>query len=132
MVPNGINSVAHDTSFIMPRAAHFSHGQMVNVLSHWFPSFEMAKLQWDPGIQTSSSIYLWLQGLTVRIAIEKSLSCLSIPELTKWQCQVASASFVWDLGTMFPWYKPKWWFLFIEEKISGHNNIKFYGILLFG
>ena len=76
---------------------------------------------WDPGIGAPSSMYLRLQGLTARIATEKSLSWLPIPELTKWQSQVASASFVWDPDTMLLWYKPKWWLLFIEEKISGHN-----------
>ena len=87
-------------------------------------------VQWDPGILTPSSMYLWLQGLTARIATEMPLSWLPIPELAKWQSQVTCASFVWDPGTMLLWYKPKWWLLFIEEKISGQKNLQFYGIAL--
>ena len=64
------------------------------VLRH--PTDRELHIAWVPRITigTPSSIYLWLQGLTVRIATGKPLSWLPIPELTKWQCQVARASFV--------------------------------------
>jgi hypothetical protein len=91
-------------------------GHMVTLLSFWSPSFEMAKLQWEPGVGTPSSMYLWLQGLSARIATVKPLSGLQISELALWQRQVTNASYVWDPGTVLLQYKSIWLLQLTEEK----------------
>jgi hypothetical protein len=69
---------------------------------------------WDPGIRPFFSM-CWLQSLTAG-AVTGQASSLQTPEPTTWQCQVASASYVWDPGTMLLLYKSKRLLLFTTEK----------------
>jgi hypothetical protein len=88
----------------------------ITLLSFWSPSFEMAKLQWDPRVGIFSSMYLWLQGWTARIATVKPLLGLQISELVTWQRRVTTASYVWDPGTVLLQYKSIWLLWLTEEK----------------
>jgi hypothetical protein len=71
---------------------------------------------WDPGIRPFFSMYCWLQSLTAGAVTGQASSLLQTPEPTTWQCQVASASYVWDPGTMLLLYKSRRLLLFAKEK----------------
>ena len=58
-------------------------GHMVIVLSCWSPSFETAKLQWDPGIANSSHMCKSLEMTAV-----KTETWLHMPLLNYLQCQL--------------------------------------------
>jgi len=68
--------------------------------------------------------YCWLDIWTEQSDLVNPLSCINIPELPTWQSQVISASYVWDPGTILPWYMSILLLLLTEEKGTGRQILK--------